>query len=63
MPADVELHDRTGRVDSRCHTTRSVEQACAAARADVQREGIVAGSDHSYPVLEIDRARVGRNLP
>ena len=30
---------------------------------DVQREDIVAGSDYSYSVIEIDRACVGRNRP
>jgi hypothetical protein len=31
-----------------------MEEVCGAAGSDVQCEDIVAGSDHSYPVVEID---------
>jgi hypothetical protein len=43
--ADIELHDRAGRIDlGRC-TAMNVKEACGAARTDVQREDIAAGGD------------------
>jgi len=54
VPAGVELHDRAGRVDPGGHTTTGMKQARGTACGDVQGEDTVAGSDHGYPVLEID---------